>query len=408
MDPVTHGITGALLGKGYFHERYGRVATFSVVLGAVFPDVDVVWEIVSRDPLGIVKYHRAITHSFVALPFFAMLLAWLTSWVCRRRGIEAPSWGILTLCYAVGIASHIVLDGMTSFGTRMWYPISKQRVAWDLLFIVDFAFTSIALLPQVIAWTYSAPEKSRSRSVWMWFWFTVAALLFWVAARGARYPFRFSIDLLIVAILAVLFFAPAVGGWAKRVSRPAWCQAGTYVMVAYLVACGLAHHAAYARTKSFAEQNHIVVERIGALPIPPSWLDWGGAIRAPNGIYESEFDWRQPGPATFRFTPDSPRDPYIARAFELPEAHIYWQFARFPSIISFAEGDDHVVELGENRFTNGQPRGPQPFTYRIVFDAAGNVLSEGWLTPGPRQRMQRTLQPHAKANVPGESQVKTP
>jgi inner membrane protein len=94
MDPVTHGITGALLSKGYFHERYGRVATFSVVLGAVFPDVDVVAEIVSRDPLGIIKYHRAITHSFVALPFFAMLLGWLTLWFCRKRGIEAPSWGV--------------------------------------------------------------------------------------------------------------------------------------------------------------------------------------------------------------------------------------------------------------------------------------------------------------------------
>ena len=78
MDTITHGIVGALIGKGFFSERNGRVATFAATVGAMFPDVDVVQEIFSTDPLAIVKYHRAITHSFVALPFFAALLAWLT------------------------------------------------------------------------------------------------------------------------------------------------------------------------------------------------------------------------------------------------------------------------------------------------------------------------------------------
>ena len=145
MDPITHGITGALLGKSYFSDRYGRVATFAAVLGAVFPDIDIAAEMISRDPLGIVKYHqRLLTHSFIGLPFFAILLAWLTRWIARRRGIESPSWAMLTLIYGVGIASHILLDGTTSFGTRMWSPISQKRVAWDLLFIIDFVFTAVA------------------------------------------------------------------------------------------------------------------------------------------------------------------------------------------------------------------------------------------------------------------------
>src|SRR5271169_162239 len=99
MDTVTHGIVGALIGKGYFAERQGRIAIFAATLGAVFPDVDVVEEILSSDPLSIVKYHRGITHSFVAMPFFALLLAWLTRWIARRRGIESRSWGILTVVY---------------------------------------------------------------------------------------------------------------------------------------------------------------------------------------------------------------------------------------------------------------------------------------------------------------------
>src|SRR5215831_18715452 len=181
MDTITHGIAGALIGKAYFSDRYGKAATFALTLGAVFPDSDVVADIATADPLAIVKYHRAITHSFVALPFFAFLLAILTRallpWVRRRftrwRDIDAPPLGILTLLYAIGIASHILLDGMTSFGTRMWYAVSSKRVAWDWLFIVDFSFTAILLIPQIIPWIYSArPERAqggaKARALRMW------------------------------------------------------------------------------------------------------------------------------------------------------------------------------------------------------------------------------------------------
>ncbi len=202
MDPVTHGIAGALLGKGYFSERYGRVAVFAATLGAVFPDVDVTADIFSRDPLAIVKYHRAITHSFVALPVFAFLLAVLTRlavpWLKKRserfRNIESPPLAILTLIYGIGIASHIMLDGMTSFGTRMWYPISSERVAWDLLFIIDLTFMAILLLPQMLPWIYSDarpdaspdPSKSRRRAWQTWIWFSVGTLACLAANKGRQ------------------------------------------------------------------------------------------------------------------------------------------------------------------------------------------------------------------------------
>src|ERR1700730_5642031 len=142
MDPLTHGLTGALLGKAYFSKRHGRAAVFAATLGAVFPDIDTVAESFSRDPLAIIKYHRGITHSFVALPLFAALLAWCTRAVARRRGMETPSWARMTVICGAGIASHIFLDGTTSFGTRMWAPLSEKRVAWDLMFIIDFALSS--------------------------------------------------------------------------------------------------------------------------------------------------------------------------------------------------------------------------------------------------------------------------
>ena len=400
MDPVTHAITGALLGKGYFSERQGRVATFAVVLGAVFPDIDVVANIFTSDPLAIVKYHRAITHSFVALPFFAFALALLTRpaipWVKRKfprfQDIESPSLLVLTLAYGVGIASHIFLDAMTSFGTRIWFPLSRERVAWDLLFIVDFGFAAVVLLPQIVPWIYSDPAKSRSRAVKMWIVFTLGTLAAWGLTRLAGYPFHFWIALAIIALLAVLFFAPAVRGWGFGTTRAGWCQIGTLAMVAYLFASSLAHHAAILRAKTFADQNHILVDRIAALPIPPSPLSWGDAIRSPDGLFEAQFDLRNPKPA-FYYIPDSPPDAFIQRAFQLPEVRLYWDFARFPSIHSFVEENHHIVELGENRFGSGRRSSPQPFTFEVAFDNSGKVIEEGWVTNGMMQRRIRHMIP---------------
>jgi membrane-bound metal-dependent hydrolase YbcI (DUF457 family) len=407
MDPITHGITGALLGKGFFSRRETKVAIFAATLGAVFPDVDIVAEIVTRDPLSIVKYHRALTHSFVAMPFFAMLLAALTPPVLnglkRRypslRDWQAPRFWKLTLIYMVGIASHIILDGMTSFGTRMWYPISKERVAWDMLFIVDFAFATVILVPQVIAWIYSEPKLTRRRAVRNWVLFTIAAFLLWAIARKADYGFHLWIAFLASAIFALLFFGPQLGGFGFRLSRAAWCQMGIVAMVVYLAGAGYLHHSAFTRAEAFAARNHTEVDRMGALPIPPSFLDWDDAIRSNDGVYEAQFDIRNPQPPDFRFIPDSPPDPFIARAFQRPEVRLFWNFARFPSIVSFAAHGDHIVEIGENRYSDGRRRGPQPFTYELIFDSDGKLTAEGWLTNGLLQRnLQRVPPNNASAN----------
>ena len=382
MDPITHGITGALLGKAYFSKRDAsvtRVSIFALTLGAVFPDVDVVADAISRDPLAIVKYHRGITHSFFGLPFFAVGLAALTRWVTRRWKIPSPSFAMLTLIYGAGILSHILLDGMTSFGTRMWTPFSQRRVAWDWLFIIDFTFTSIVLLPQITAWIYRDRAKSRRRATGMWVLFSAAVVGAWEAARAASSPFHVWVGVAASTIAAILFFGPAIRDWGFGASRAAWCQAGVLAMVAYIGACGLAHHRAMRRVEEFAGANRIKVLRIGALPAPPSFLDWGDAIRTTDGVYSSRYDLRDANPPAFRFSADSPPDAFTARALELPEVRLYLNFARFPVMRTFAEKDDHVVVFGENRFVERRNGGPQPFTYSVVFDDAGHVIEQGWL-----------------------------
>ncbi|MGH9747074.1 MAG: metal-dependent hydrolase [Candidatus Acidiferrales bacterium] len=397
MDPVTHGITGALLGKGYFSDRHGRVAIFAATLGAVFPDVDTVADVISHDPLAIIKYHRGITHSFVGLPFFAAILAWLTRWAARRLKMEAPSWSMLTVIYGVGIASHILLDGMTSFGTRMLTPFSQQRVAWDLLFIIDLTFTSIVLLPQVIAWIYSDRAKSRKRATQSSIFFALAAVAGWQVARSVGYPFHVWVLVAAILTLTALIFLPARAAWGHRMKRSAWCQFGTYAMLLYLAACWTAHHMVMQQVKAFAAENHIAVDRMAALPLPPSWLSWGGVIRSGDGVYQSRFDIRHLAPQTFAFTPDSPSDAFLAEAMQLPEVRLYWSFARFPVIRSSAQEGLHIIEFGENRFVNPKRRRPQPFTYIVVFDSGGKVVEEGWEQNGMFMENLTRIPHHAVA-----------
>src|SRR5437764_9993205 len=118
MDTITHGIAGALIGKAVFRGQdlwasspmnRGRMITWSLMLGAIFPDSDVVRDIFSHNDLLVITWHRSITHSLVCLPFFALILAALTRWFVRWRKWDAPSFAALTGIYVIGIVSHILL-----------------------------------------------------------------------------------------------------------------------------------------------------------------------------------------------------------------------------------------------------------------------------------------------------------
>jgi membrane-bound metal-dependent hydrolase YbcI (DUF457 family) len=388
MDTITHGIVGALIGKAFFADRArseqaGRAAVFAATLGSVFPDIDVGAELFSSSDLAILQIHRNVTHSFVCLPVFAVALAALTRWYARRRGREAPSWGALAGIYAVGLASHVLLDLATSFGTMLWSPWSYTRAAWDLVFILDFTLTGIALLPQAVAWVYRDPARSLPRAWRLWSIFAASmALIAWLAhAVGFGFsPWTVAAGPL---LLLAFFFLPRWRGGGFRVPRSSWCRAGVYALAVYLCVCAAAHHAALQRTEEFAASRGLRVERIGALPLPPSAAHWDGLIRTPDGVWEGRMNlwnalWseRRDLPA-FRFFADNAPNGYREVAEQLPKVQTYLWFARFPVFRFRERGNQGVVEISDLRFFARGLR-PAPFTFRVTFDAAGHVLEQGW------------------------------
>ena len=102
MDTITHGIVGALIGKAIFRgdEMFAmrpmnraRVVTWSLMLGAIFPDSDVFREMFSHNDLLILTWHRSVTHSLICLPIFALAPPDIRGWcygIPGRAALPSP------------------------------------------------------------------------------------------------------------------------------------------------------------------------------------------------------------------------------------------------------------------------------------------------------------------------------
>jgi len=404
MDTITHGIAGALIAKAAFRgqDMLGakpvnrqRIITWSLMLGAIFPDSDVFREFFSHNDLLVLTWHRSITHSLVCLPIFAVALAALTRWFVRWRKWDAPSFGVLVAVYAVGILSHILLDLVTSFGTMIWSPVKWSRPAWDLIFIIDFTFSAIMLAPQIVAWVYAKEEGLQRRALGSWMVFALATLGVAAIGRAVDAPLSPRGILAAVVIFAAAFLLPAVRKWGLRVRLASWNLAGLLVAFGYIGVAVYAHHVALERVDKLSSLLHLDVQSRGALPSPPSMWHWDGLIRAPRGVYELRMDLSgestevqaasaSPDAASslsYRYYPDAAPNPYIEAAKRLPEVQTVLWFARFPVTRFHKEGTDAIVEISDLRFPQMRPDRPATFTYRVRFDANGNVISQGWVRP---------------------------
>jgi hypothetical protein len=349
----------------------------------------------SHDDLLLITWHRSITHSLVCLPLFALVLAALTHLFVRWRKWDAPGFGVLTGIYAVGILSHILLDLVTSFGTMIWSPLKWSRPAWDLIFIVDFTFTAILLIPQLLAWVYAHPEKLKRRALGIWLVFSPVPLLIAAIGRVVGAPISVPTVIAAVVLFTAIFLLPALRGWGLRIRHSSWNFAGFAGAVVYLALAVYGHHAALARVQTFAAWDHLDVQALGALPFPPSLWKWDGLIRTPHGVYELRMDLSDkssltPAPAAnsssdpsieYRFYPEAFSNSYIEAARRLPEVQKVLWFSRFPVTRFRKEGSEAVVEISDMRFVSRRPGRVPSFTYRVRFAGDGGVLSQGWVRP---------------------------
>lgn len=151
MEPVTHLLTGACLGRAGFN-RTTAYATLAMVLGAEAPDIDMLWNI--RGPVAGLEHHRGITHTFLGAPFMALLVTaavWLwhrsrtrsaTPAVAAKRTTSRqkapPVRWVWLWCFAlIADLSHILLDWTNTYGVRPFFPFNPHWYAGNIFFLFE-------------------------------------------------------------------------------------------------------------------------------------------------------------------------------------------------------------------------------------------------------------------------------
>jgi len=139
VDPVTHLTAGALGGR-LTEYRFGKKQLFWFCVGAAWlPDIDNLFGLLG--PEFYLLHHRGITHSFIG----GLMLALLFAGVFRLFSKTFPFVSGLLVAYAC-IVLHIFLDLITSYGTLIFSPLTRERFTLNSVFIIDPIFTGAMML----------------------------------------------------------------------------------------------------------------------------------------------------------------------------------------------------------------------------------------------------------------------
>ncbi len=348
MDTVTHAIAGSVLSRSSAERSASRAALLLGALAGAFPDIDFLF-MTSR--LQYLREHRSWSHSFVYLPLFALGFALVTRAVFRGSRLA-----VLWLFAAIGLASHILFDWITSFGTMFFVPFTWKRFSLDWVFILDPYFTSIVFLALV-------------------------ASLIW-RSRGRRIAVAGSGALALYILFCAFLHARALATWQKMDRPPA--GATVAVLPQFLSPfrwLGLSErpgeaHVAFFDIGPFARAGP-------ADPRPP---------RKFSDVLPSLSDYYPPpSRAHIRVFRQPPETPLLEACRRDSDVAVYLAFARFPLATFQPEpGGGAVITWEDLRFLpwfagpwGRDGRGGfrrEPFVYRVRMDASGRPIERSFIT----------------------------
>ena len=145
MDSVTQIALGAAVGEVVLGRRVGNRALLWGGLCGLLPDLDVL--IPYADAVKSFTYHRGFSHSIFVLTALTPLVVWLILKVHPATRTYRRGW--FTLVF-LAFVTHILLDGLTVYGTQILWPLATPPVMWSTIFIIDPAY-SIPLFGGVTA-----------------------------------------------------------------------------------------------------------------------------------------------------------------------------------------------------------------------------------------------------------------
>jgi inner membrane protein len=195
MEPITHFLTGACIGRAGFN-RKTAYATLAAVLSAEAADLDILWGFAG--PVEELKHHRGITHTFLAAPVVAGVTVgavWLLSrWTRRKEERRKPAaelepphpmrrktdriepsappepvraarplqplhWGWLFFAALVAALSHLLLDWTNNYGLRPFFPFNPRWYAGSLVSIYEPELWALFFLALFMPWVLGLADR---------------------------------------------------------------------------------------------------------------------------------------------------------------------------------------------------------------------------------------------------------
>ncbi len=146
MDSVTQFVLGAGVGAAVLGPRIGvRKAVLVGGLLGTAPDLDVLYPF--DNPVDAFTLHRGPTHSLfvhaVVTPIFGESLMRVFS------GLREQRFRTYLAVFLI-FATHALIDAVTVYGTRVFWPLSMEPVGIGSMFIIDPLYTLPLLIVSLI------------------------------------------------------------------------------------------------------------------------------------------------------------------------------------------------------------------------------------------------------------------
>jgi inner membrane protein len=166
MEPVTHFLTGACIGRAGLNRKSAYV-TLAAVLAAEAADLDIIWGFAG--PVEGLKHHRGITHTFIAAPVVAAIVTvavWLyhafraRASARKSKPLAAPvRWAWIYFSALIAALSHILLDWTNNYGVRPFFPFNPRWYMGSFVFIAEPILWLLLLSAIVMPWLLGLTDR---------------------------------------------------------------------------------------------------------------------------------------------------------------------------------------------------------------------------------------------------------
>lgn len=372
MDNVTHTLVGAALAETGL-KRWTPLATTTLLLGANFPDIDIVVGLFNT--LTYLEHHRGITHAIVAIPLLSLLLAGLVYggsrwWQGRHPDHNRAKFWPLFWLSLLAMSTHPLLDFTNSYGWRPFLPWNHTWFYGDIDFVIDpwlwvglggaLLLVGPATRARMIGWSLlfaalAGPVLFFAGTSWTLkiAWLAVVVIFFALRAGSKLNPLSAQRLMRGVIVVVLIYFGVLV--WFQQTALR-WVQAVAPTVI---------------------EAGEEIV-KTDVMPLPANPLLWRTVISTDKAFYlfdlhllfskihPSEFS----PPKIIRYERTFGDAATIAVALREPEFQAFLRFARFPVIEAVRKPDQTTaVEVRDVRFSDLNSRATSTFQTTILLDA---------------------------------------